>query len=240
MGREVSGRLLLCTWSGPGSGRIGSGRVGSPVEPRSSRGWVTTRVGSPVGSKSSRGWVGSGRVEDHQSDHHGDPTGDPRGSSRSPVGSPIGLGNQHHHGSPVGSRLSRGWVGSGSCRGRVEGGRVGLFLFQDSKKSRDVTRANRSFARTKTNHSPCRRGPFVCMSQNVHHQNQRRPKPFVSMPKPFPPTIKTTNNQPYDQHHQHPPINNQPHGGVDHTKVVHLFPCPKTFHSPFDVYHPTP
>ena len=117
MGREVSGRLLLCTWSG----RIGSGRVGSPVEPRSSRGWVTTRVGSPVGSKSSRGWVGSGRVEDHQSDHHGDPTGDPRGSSRSPVGSPIGL-----------------------------------FLFQDPKNSRDVTRANRSFARTKTNHSPCR------------------------------------------------------------------------------------
>ena len=142
-------------------GRVGSGRVGSPVEPRSSRGWVTTRVGSPVGSKSSRGWVGSGRVEDHQSDHHGDPTGDPRGSSRSPVGSPIGLGNQHHHGSPVGSRLSRGWVGSGSCRGRVEGGRVGLFLFQDSKNSRDVTRAHRSFARTKTNHSPYRRGPFV-------------------------------------------------------------------------------
>ena len=217
----------MCAWSG----RIGSGRVGSPVEPRSSRGWVTTRVGSPVGSKSSRGWVGSGRDEDHQSDHHGDPTGDPRGSSRSPVGSPIGLGNQHHHGSPVGSRLSRGWVGSGSCRGRVEGSRVGLFLFQDSKNPRDVTRANRSFARSK-----CRRGPFV----NVHHQNQRRPKPLVSTPKPFPPTIKTTNNQPYDQHHQHPPINNQPHGGVDHTKVVHLFPCPKTFHSPFDVYHSTP
>ena len=221
-------------------GRVGSGRVGSGHQ--SSQGRV--EGGSPLGSGHqsgrSRAEGGSGRVEDHQSDHNGDPTGDPRGSSRSPVGSPIGLGNQHHHGSPVGSRLSRGWVGSGSCRGRVEGGRVGLFLFQDSKNSRDVTRANRSFARTKTNHSPCRRGPFVCMSQNVHHQNQRRPKPLVSTPKPFPPTIKTTNNQPYDQHHQHPPINNQPHGGVDHTKVVHLFPCPKTFHSPFDVYHPTP
>ena len=227
---------MLCTWSD----RVGSGRVTSRAKVESRVGHHSGRVTSRVEVEPRVGRVGSGRVEDHQSDHHGDPTGDPRGSSRSPVGSPIGLGNQHHHGSPVGSRLSRGWVGSGSCRGRVEGGRVGLFLFQDSKNSRDVTRANRSFARTKTNHSPCRRGPFVCMSQNVHHQNQRRPKPFVSMPKPFPPTIKTTNNQPYDQHHQHPPINNQPHGGVDHTKVVHLFPCPKTFHSPFDVYHPTP
>ena len=223
-------------------GRVGSGWVGSGHQ--SSQGRV--EGGSPLGSGHqsgrSRAEGGSGRVGSKitsritmvirlvilgvRVDH--------------PPGSPIGLGNQHHHGSPVGSRLSRGWVGSGSCRGRVEGGRVGLFLFQDSKNSRDVTRANRSFARTKTNHSPYRRGPFVCMSQNVHHQNQRRPKPFVSMPKPFPPTIKTTNNQPYDQHHQHPPINNQPHGGVDHTKVVHLFPCPKTFHSPFDVYHPTP
>ena len=220
-----------------GSDRVGSGRVTSRAKVESRVGHHSGRVTSRVEVEPRVGRVGSkitsritmvirlvilGVRVDH------------------PPGSPIGLGNQHHHGSPVGSRLSRGWVGSGSCRGRVEGGRVGLFLFQDSKNSRDVTRANRSFARTKTNHSPCRRGPFVCMSQNVHHQNQRRPKPLVSTPKPFPPTIKTTNNQPYDQHHQHPPINNQPDGGVDHTKVVHLFPCPKTFHSPFDVYHPTP
>ena len=155
-------------------GRVGSGRVGSGHQSSQGRVEGGPPLGSGHQSGRSRAEGGSGRVGSKitsritmvirlvilgvRVDH--------------PPGSPIGLGNQHHHGSPVGSRLSRGWVGSGSCRGRVEGSRVGLFLFQDSKNSRDVTRANRSFARSK-----CRRGPFVCM---LHVPKRSPPKPTTT------------------------------------------------------------